>query len=49
MPLLRFKETYTPSFPEAIPGDIDTFLQQTPPLKRFTKVTGQSSPFFPKT
>ena len=37
MPLLRFKETYTPSFPEAIPGDIDTFLQQTPPLKRFTK------------
>lgn len=37
MPLLRFLETYSPSFSESIPGDIDAFLQRTPFLKRFTK------------
>ena len=37
MSLLRFKETLTPGFPQTIPGDIDTFIRNTPFLKRFTK------------
>ncbi len=37
MSLLRFEETYTPGFPDSIPGDIEAFIRRTPLLKRFTK------------
>jgi|APSaa5957512576_1039674.scaffolds.fasta_scaffold36611_1 heptosyltransferase-2 len=37
MSLLRFQETLTPNFPEIIPEDIHTFIQNTPFFKRFTK------------